>query len=143
MDKCAFSRSVVARSEVSVSMCSFCFSSHEQHEASMQLKAMSTQGTAHFASQICCFREVLSSKHEIRVLVTRSEVLRHAWGSIDIYAVHCPRGQVFHVASLNRLFHGCVTARCLFVLSRTGWQRVLRSRHRNRKMMTQSSSRCT
>ena len=47
MDKCAFERSVVARGEVSVSICSFCFSSHNQHEASMQLEAMSTHGTAH------------------------------------------------------------------------------------------------
>ena len=34
----AFEGSVVVRREVPVSMCSFCFSSHKQHEASMQLK---------------------------------------------------------------------------------------------------------
>ena len=33
------------------------------------------------ASQICCFRDVLSSKHELPVLVIRSEVLRY--GSTD------------------------------------------------------------
>ena len=54
----AFEGSVVVRREVHVSMCSFCFSSHTQHEVSMQLEAMSTHGTAHllrkfFASERC------------------------------------------------------------------------------------------
>ena len=91
---------------------------------------------------------MLSPTHEFPVLVIRSEVLRH--GSIDTYAVHCLRGQVFSrckselfVCTSHGLFHGCVIARCLFVLSRTSWQRVLRNRHRKRKMMTRSSSRFT
>ena len=58
MDECAFEGSVVVRREVSVSMCSFCFSSHKQPEASIQLEAMSTHGTAQllrkiFASEMC------------------------------------------------------------------------------------------
>ena len=99
--------------------------------------------------------------HMKRVLVARSEVLRD--GSIDTSAVHCPRRQVLHVAKLifsfapsHGLYPGCVTARSLFSTSvgfhpgsarlefslASDWQRVLRNRHRNRKMMTRSSSRC-
>ena len=63
----AFEGSVVVRREVPVSMCSFCFSSHEQHEASMQLKAMSTQGTAHLL-RLCCGAHCLT-----RVLVCGGE----------------------------------------------------------------------
>ena len=47
MDECAFEGSVVVRREVSVSMPSFCLSSHKQLEASISLEAMSTHGTAH------------------------------------------------------------------------------------------------
>ena len=46
MDECAFSRSVVARGEVSVSMSSFCCSSQTQIEASTSLEAMPTHETA-------------------------------------------------------------------------------------------------
>ena len=44
--ECAFQGSVVARREVSVSMSSFCCSSHKQIGASTSLEAMSTHGTA-------------------------------------------------------------------------------------------------
>ena len=137
------------------------------------LEAMSAHETAQLLRKVVEFNTLISR------LVTHSEVLRD--GSIDISAVHCPRGQVFtHVANLNfpfapslGSFRGCVNARCLFILAlslfcgtngfplfctnvgfhpgssplefsfASGWQRVLRNRHRNRKMMTRSSSRCT
>ena len=157
MGECAFQESVVVRREVSVSMSSFCCSSHKQLEASTSLEATSTHG------QRSCFRAVLSSILSFLVLVTRSEVLRD--GSIAISAVHCLRGQV----SRNGLFRGCENARCLFILAlstfcgtngfplfctsaswilsfgisfASDWQRVLCNRHRDRKMMTRSSSRC-
>ena len=56
MDACAIQGSVVVRGEVSVSMCSCCFSSHKQLEASISLEAMSTLGTAQL------FRKVVASE---------------------------------------------------------------------------------
>ena len=47
MDDCAFQGSVVVRREVSVSMCSFCISSHKQLQSSISLEAMSTHWTPH------------------------------------------------------------------------------------------------
>ena len=56
-------------------MCSFCFSSHKQPEASTSLKGNVHPQESAVASQICCFRDVLSPIHEFLVLVTRCEVL--------------------------------------------------------------------
>ena len=110
MDECAFQGSVVVRREVSVSMCSFPFSSHKQLEASISLEAMSTHGTAHLLRKFVASQRCRARYMNFQSSVIRSEVLRG--GSIDTYAVHCPRGQVFHVASLNfsfALLMGCFT----------------------------------
>ena len=76
MDECAFSRSVVARGEVSVSMSSFfavLLTSKWKHPHHWR----PCPRTGHHS----CFRAVLSSIYEYLVLVTRSEVLRD--GFID------------------------------------------------------------
>ena len=109
-----FQGSVVARREVSVSMSSFCWSCHKQIEASTSFEAVSTHGTAQLLR-----RAVLSSMLQFLVLVTLSDVLRD--GSIDISAIHCPRGQVLtHVANLNYSFctiSWVVSRMCEFTMS--------------------------
>ena len=58
--ECAFQGSVVARREVSVSMSSFCCSSHKQLEASTSLEAMSTHGTAQLLRRGVEFNTLIS-----------------------------------------------------------------------------------
>ena len=165
--ECAFKGSVVARREVPVSMSSFCCSSHKQLEAPTSLEAMSTRETTQLLqsgvelnASISRLGDTLRGSSRAPIHCPRGQVLTH------VANLNCP------FAPSHGLFRGRVNARCLFILAlssfcgtngfplfctsvgvhpgssrldfsfASGWQRVLRSRHRNRKMMTRSSSRC-
>ena len=136
------------RIEVSVSMSSCC-SSHKQIESSTYMGAVSAHETA-------------------QLLVTHISAVHCLRGQVFTHVANLN----FSFVPSHGSFRGCVNARCLFILAlstfrgtdgfplfctsiglhpgssrlkfsfASGWQRVLRNRHRNRKMMKRSSSRC-